>query len=295
MSGSEPEAAAPAEAAVAADTSKRKKFDNVFKLEVLEKKNKKGKRLPGGGRRLKLKQFDQDVAVWWKQAREKKLPVTRTLIFQEAAKKLQAHPAGPDGKPVLILSTGWLQKFMRRHHLTLRKPTSVAQKAPIDCEDKIVSFVLFTENLRKKRKFKHIFGADETGIWLNPTGGLCVEQIGAKDVTVLASGNTKLRISVMLTACSDGTRMKPFVLLPYKEHKSKIAKAIKDKFGKRIHLVFKNTTWMNDEIVEEYLQKNFGGLFQPRRLLVWDAFKAHISHNTKAVMKRLNVEMSVIP
>ncbi|KAH7705670.1 Protein Y48G1C.6 [Aphelenchoides avenae] len=114
MSGSEPEAPAPAEAALAADTSKRKKFDNVFKLEVLEyakrhktkdgkpnkdgaakhfgihrknvqrwfdqedelKKNKKGKRLPGGDRRLKLKQFDQDVSVWLKQAREKKLPVT---------------------------------------------------------------------------------------------------------------------------------------------------------------------------------------------------------------------------
>ncbi|KAH7707222.1 pogo transposable element with KRAB domain-like protein [Aphelenchoides avenae] len=31
----------------------------------------------------------------------------------------------------------------------------------------------------------------------------------------------------MLTACSDGTRIQPFVLLPYKEHKSKIANAIK--------------------------------------------------------------------
>ncbi|KAH7662509.1 hypothetical protein AAVH_43530, partial [Aphelenchoides avenae] len=36
MSVSEPEAPAAAEAALASDTSKRKKFDNVFKLEVLE-------------------------------------------------------------------------------------------------------------------------------------------------------------------------------------------------------------------------------------------------------------------
>ncbi|KAH7680077.1 pogo transposable element with KRAB domain-like protein, partial [Aphelenchoides avenae] len=232
-----------------------------------KKKNKKGKCLPGGGRKVKLKQLDTDVAEWLLQARKRTLPVTRKLITQEAAKKLQTR--------------GWLTKFMQRHKLTLRKPTSVAQKAPADYEDKIASVVLFTEGLCKKRKYKHIFGADETGIWLNPTGGLCVEPTGAKDV--------------VLTACSDGTRMKPFVLLPYKEHQSKIGKATKNKFGQHLHHAFKNTTWTNDEIVEEYLQKSFGGLFQPRRLLVWDAFKAHVSHNTKVVMKRLNVEMSIIP
>ncbi|KAH7702193.1 hypothetical protein AAVH_30659 [Aphelenchoides avenae] len=41
------------------------------------------------------------------------------------------------------------------------------------------------------------------------TGGLCVEQIGRKDVTVLSAGNAKLRITVMLTARSDGMREKP--------------------------------------------------------------------------------------
>ncbi|KAH7714318.1 hypothetical protein AAVH_18337, partial [Aphelenchoides avenae] len=62
-------------------------------------KNKKGKRLPGVGRAVNLKQFDLDVAMWLKQSRGNKQPVTRTLILQEAAKKLQAYPAGPDGNP----------------------------------------------------------------------------------------------------------------------------------------------------------------------------------------------------
>lgn len=33
----------------------------------------------------------------------------------------------------------WLQKFMKRHSLTLRKPTSVAQKPPSDYEDNFSS------------------------------------------------------------------------------------------------------------------------------------------------------------
>ncbi|KAH7707381.1 hypothetical protein AAVH_25383 [Aphelenchoides avenae] len=136
MNDSKPKVRADEEAA-AAEKLTRLKFDKAFNPQVVEyakrhktkdgktnkdgtakrfgihrktNKNKKCKRLWGGGRRLKLKQFDQDVDEWLKQAREKKLPVTRTLIFQEPAKKLQAYPAGPDGRPVLELSVGWMEK-----------------------------------------------------------------------------------------------------------------------------------------------------------------------------------------
>lgn len=150
----------------------------------------------------------------------------------------------------------------------------MAQRAPADYAEKIIKFIAYTEQLRKKEKFKHVYGADETGIWLNPSGGLCVEQIGAKDVspciltrgsktklqvTILSSGITKLRITVMLTACSDGTRMKPLVLMPYGQ-KSRIFGKTNEKFGTKLHLVWQNTTWMDNDTTKVYLEKTFGGL-----------------------------------
>lgn len=77
---------------------------------------------------------------------------------------------------------------MRRHGFTLRKPTSVAQKPPSDYEQQIVRFVVGIAALRKRHNFQLIYGADETGVWLNPTGGLCVEQVGRKDVSALGPG-----------------------------------------------------------------------------------------------------------
>ncbi|KAH7706779.1 pogo transposable element with KRAB domain-like protein [Aphelenchoides avenae] len=107
----------------------------------------------------------------------------------------------------LNLSHGWLEKFMKRNKWTLRAPTSVAQKPPADYQDRVVKFVIAVEAMRKQNKFqsKHVYGADETGVWINPTGGLCVEQIGRKDVSDGAL-RIKLRITVMLTARSDGKR-----------------------------------------------------------------------------------------
>lgn len=76
---------------------------------------------------------------------------------------------------------------------------------------------------------------------------------------MLASGNVKLRVTVMLTARHDGARCKPFVLLPYR-HNARCRTAIEEKFGRHLHLVWENTTWMNNGIVGVYLRKLFGGL-----------------------------------
>ena len=135
---------------------KRKKYDLHFKLEVVayaEKYNKlkaakvknvprsyvkdwtkqkvqleaqlKGsssysisssKRLQGAGRPLKDKDFDEKLINWVRQQRQKKLRVSRTMIQRKALtlsidKNFKA-------------SNGWLEKFLLRHNLVSRRPTT---------------------------------------------------------------------------------------------------------------------------------------------------------------------------
>ena len=47
-------------------------------------------------------------------------------------------------------SNGWLNKLMRRNHLSLRRKTSVAQKDPDRLVAKIVSYVLRVRRLQSK-------------------------------------------------------------------------------------------------------------------------------------------------
>ncbi|KAH7717995.1 pogo transposable element with KRAB domain-like protein [Aphelenchoides avenae] len=94
---------------------------------------------------------------------------------------------------------------------------------------------------------------------------------------LLSAGNTKLRITVMLTARSDGKREKPFVLLPFGPN-ARCKKAVDKNFGNKLYLIWMETTWMNNPITAIYLKKVFGGLLQsvPWVLDAWDAVKEDV-------------------
>ena len=95
----------------------------------------------------------------------------------------------------------------------------------------------------------------------------------------------------MLTARDDGTKCKPFVLLRRKRPDKKIV----EKYGKKLHLVWAGRTWMDDELTSLYLDAIIGPQLFAKRLLVWDAFKCHLSESTKLKMKELNLHSAIIP
>jgi hypothetical protein len=95
----------------------------------------------------------------------------------------------------------------------------------------------------------------------------------------------------MLTARSDGTKLKAMVLLPRKKSDKKIDAA----FGKKLVLVYEGTVWMNDQLTGIYLDRVFGQSLFGKRLLVWDSFRCHISVDTKRKLRNLKIHTAVIP
>lgn len=62
----------------------------------------------------------------------------------------------------------------------------------------------------------HIYAGDEVGIWLDGLAHVTVEFTGAKEVGVRSTGAERLRITVMLAARGNGTKLLPCVLIPRK-------------------------------------------------------------------------------
>jgi hypothetical protein len=100
-----------------------------------------------------------------------------------------------------------------------------------------------------------------------------------------------MRITVMLTGRSDGFKCKPFVLLPRKRQIPEIQK----KFGSKLHLVWCGKVWFDDELTAEYLKRVFGPFSFGKRLLVWDAFRCHLSKSTKKELKSNSIFTAVVP
>lgn len=242
-----------------------------------------GKRLQGAGRPLKDKDFDEKLINWVRQQRQKKLRVSRTMIQKEAL----TFSVDKNFKA----SNGWLEKFLLRHNLVSRRPTTTCQKEPVEYAEKIVSYLLYVEQRRRTSIYKWIFAADETAIYLDYSSSLTVEEKGAQEVPVKTAGHDKLHVTVMLTARSDGFKCRPYILLKNKRPIKEIVTMFKNK----LHLCWAGRSFFNDELTSEYLQIIIGSAMFGKRLLAWDSYRCHISDATKKQLKKLQIDTAVIP
>ena len=83
----------------------------------------------GSGRQLSyFKEVDEEVVEWVRVRQDAHLPVSRTLIQIKARQLVKPH------NPSFVAPSGWLQKFMIRHGLSLHCRTSISQKLPAQLE-----------------------------------------------------------------------------------------------------------------------------------------------------------------
>jgi hypothetical protein len=211
--------------------------------------------------------------------------------YQVSKYQVSKHQVSKHQSTEFKASIGWLQKFMDRHNFVAREPTTVCQKPPKEYEHALVNLVMYISQLREKNNFQHIYAADETAVWLDSTGGKCIADKGAKEVSVLTTGHDKMRITVFLTGRSDGYKCLPYVLLPRK----RVDPIIVNKFKNKLHLAWEGTNWMNDDLTADYLKRVLGKSLFGKRLLVWDSFRCHISQSTKKALKASGLDTAVVP
>ena len=98
-----------------------------------------------------------------------------------------------------VVSHGWLSNFMRRHGLSLRRHTSIAQKDPEQLNGKLASYVIHVRRLQMKFNFEtsQIYAMDETPAWQDMVGTTTVTKKGSQDVVFKSTGHKKTRVCVL--------------------------------------------------------------------------------------------------
>jgi hypothetical protein len=179
---------------------------------------------------------------------------------------------------------------MKRHNISFRRATHVAQKLPKELEDKRQNFLRYIIRLRKMREYElsSIGNMDETPIWIDMPGTHTLAPIGEMTESLKTTGHEKSRITVMLSALADGTKLPPLVLLKGVKPPPEIPSGIQIKMTPK--------SWANTEIIQFWLKNVWRKNNSNRRLLVWDAFSAHITPEVKEAVRTIyNSDMAVIP
>ena len=172
-------------------------------------------------------------------------------------------------------SRGWLEKFMRRHGLSLCRRTSIGQKDPQQLINRLVSYVIHARRMQMRYNFKasQIYAMDETPVWQDMVGTTTVSKVGSQDVVLKSTGHEKARVSVCLTARADGTKLKPFIVA-----KREVA-ILNQEFRGKCILASPENGWMNTPLTLEWVHKFLGSFSFNQLLLAWDSYECLIEMN----------------
>ena len=164
---------------------------------------------------------------------------------------------------------------MRRHGLSLRRRTSVAQKDPKQLIGKLVSFLIHAKKLQMKFNFEpsQIYSIDETPVWQDMVGTRTVTKKGSQDDVFKSTGHEKARASVRLTGPADGQKMKPFIV--FKGVQREVSQ-LNNEFREKCFVASSENGWTNTSLRNEFVQKVLSCLSFSKRLLVWDTFDCHM-------------------
>ena len=252
----------------------------------IQSQTKKGVRRAGGGRKLAIGDSDDEILKWILQQREMHIPVSRQSI-QDYAKRLCTET-----NPDFVASSGWLDKFMRRHHLSLRSRTSMSQKLPADLEDKVSSFHQFVRKQRIEDEYEENFivNMDETPVFFDLVPNKTVEQQGNKSVIIRTSGSDKRHVTVILSVSASGDVLPTFVIFKGK-------RALKDiKAPSDITVLVQEKAWVDESIMLKWVDDSLRVYTNRNRsLLVMDSFRCHLMDSVKKRLRKTNAETAIIP
>ena len=253
-------------------------------------KRRKGIHLAkGSGRRLSYpKEVDEDILCWILQRRDLQMPVQRESICQYAKSVVLPH------NPLFTASAGWLQKFMIRHSLSLRRATSIQQKLPQQLQRKLETFLQEITAIRKLHQFNadSILNMDETPIWFDMPRNYTVTKTGERQVRIRGTGSDKKRISVVLTATASGKMLKPLIIF-----KGKTNRTLKNvQIPSTVVCTYQKKGYMDTTTMMLWIKKILNKYTMGQHcLLVFDTFSAHITEDVLQSLRKSNIQTAVIP
>ena len=266
------------------------KIDRKRDKSAIENGQKSQKRLPGGGKPVRYKEIDNKLMAWFREKRDAGVRVTGKAMRAEASRLHKEN-----GSQSFKASLGWFDKFKKRHKITFRRSTHVAQHSTSIVDDRVDKFFNFVIRMRRFRGYEtsEIGNMDETPVWFQMPGKSTLAESGEKEVRVATTGHEKERLTVTLAAYADGTKLPPLVHLPGVRPlpKNEVPNGV---------VVFMcgsgKKSWANEESINFWLKRIWGLNNQKRRFLVWDAFRAHITPSIKeSVRMKYNSDLCVIP
>ena len=247
-----------------------------FKDEI----NMKRKRVIGGGRKGKFEDVEKDIIIWIIKNRKEGLAINIRSIIAYIYSLDQSYQT----IPTELLSQR-IRRLLKRNHLAIKKASHIGQPLPVEADDLINNFI--SEVVNKKcylgindSQLNRIVNIDETPIFFENPDTKTVDIKGNKEVIINTDGNENRRISVVLTVCSDGSKLSPYCIFEGEKEK-RTEKELNDLEiikSKKMFAVCQKNAWCDTEIFQRWYEEvflNYEKSINKKCLLILDKSPSH--------------------
>jgi len=233
------------------------------------------------------KPIDREIYDWIQCSSELGFVITRQII-KEKAKKL-INPSYPDFKA----SDSWLDCFMDRHNLSLRKNNEKSHTQLEVSQELCEKFIRSMKDTIKKYNInpKYIINVDETPFFWEYLPRKIVTSKFSDKARAWKRGYHKVRSTIALATAADGSILKPTVIL-------RRVTEYKLRANNDINAVILNSDngWMTElNMIDWCDQVLFPYVGNNPCLLLMDSYESHISQKIQAhLSKHPNIQVGII-
>ena len=162
-----------------------------------------------------------------------------------------------DEQDLFKATEGWLQKFMLRNGLSLRRKTTTTQQEPHRVIDKLILYILHVRRLSQQHNYQSscIMAMDETPVWDDMVSSTSVDDVGVTSVNLKTIGPEKVMVTVCLSARADGTKFKPFIVFRGAKRESK---KLNEDYKHKCVVATSSNAWMNEELTLTWVRSVLG-------------------------------------
>ncbi|XP_057658528.1 tigger transposable element-derived protein 4-like [Diorhabda carinulata] len=205
------------------------------------------------------------VKKWFKQARDKKVPVSGLIIqakAQQVASSLNCHN--------FKASNGWLRNFKDRNDILMK--AVCGEKAVVDMSKAEEWMQTTLQEKIKEVEPRNIFNVDETALFYECTPN---KTFAFKGEDCSSGKLSKLRVTVLVGANVDGSEKLPLLVIG----KSANPRCFKNVKTKPCEYQANKKAWMTQDIFENWLLKLDKKFYREKRkvLMFVDNCSAHNS------------------
>ena len=244
-------------------------------------KRQDGKRLPGGGRKSVIMDYEKKIILWIVNCRKNGMGISikSIMTYLYSLNKEFREMSFPKLYHIIY-------RLIKRHNLSIRKVSHVGKTLP---DNSIYSFYQFFCLVCKKRKELNItddekyrlINCDETPIFLEMPDTTTIDIKGHKEIIIDTNGNEKKRITVLLTVAGDGTKLEPILVFQGKKGKN-VEKELQGNRNIALSKCYAYTqeySWVDSHIFNNWYKNiylKYEKLIGKKCLLILDKSPSHI-------------------